>query len=135
MLDAWNFVSPICCALGFYTSEISRFRVHCSPMKIQVFAPAEKIGYHVAPLHDLLMTAPAKYHQLLVEAQAPELRKLVDECSNHCCQVTSAAQAAELSAVLGLPLATHSNGDIGPTPPFDAPFSEMVPKLLYLVRK
>ena len=81
------------------------------------------------------MTAPAKYHQLLAEAQAPELRRIVNECSNHCCEVTSAAQAAELSAVLGLPLTMHSHGDIGPTPPFHAPFSEMVPKLLYLVRK
>ena len=98
--------------------------------------PAENLGYHVAPLHDLLMNARNRYHQLLADGQAQELARIVTDCGIKACAISSANEAAELSGALGLPLSFHSSADsIGPTPPFDAPFSGMVPKLLYMLRK
>lgn len=82
------------------------------------------------------MNARSKYHSLLAEGQAAELSRIVAECSRQICVVTSASQAAELSGALGLPLElSPTTNAMGPTPPFNAPFSEMVPRMLYLVRK
>jgi len=50
-------------------------------------------------------------------------------------KVATAELAAELSGSLGLPLVINEGGGLGPHPPFHAPFSDMVPKLLYIVRR
>lgn len=87
----------------------------------------------------MLLTAPPKYHQLLAEERFELVRSTVEEFSHRNCRVPSAVEAAELSGVLGLPLVmsihTHGGGGtLGPTPPFDAPFSEMVPRMLHIAR-
>ncbi len=82
------------------------------------------------------MNTRPKYHQLLAAAFHPEFKAIVEEWSSVPCNIVSASQAAEMSGVLGLPLSNGvSTPGLGPTPPFEAPFSEMVPKLLYMLRK
>jgi hypothetical protein len=89
----------------------------------------------VAPLLDLLINARPRYHQLLAGALEPVVAEIVAERSTKPHQVTSAELAAELSGSLGLPLVVGEGAGLGPLPPFLAPFSEMVPKLLYIIRK
>jgi len=96
---------------------------------------AGSLGYHVAPLLDLLMNARPKYHELLAGAMQPNVARIVAENSTRPHHVPTAELAAELSGSLGLPLVNGEGGGLGPHPPFSAPFSEMVPKLLYMIRK
>ena len=66
-----------------------------------------------------------------------KMRELVDTHGTAACAVLEASQAAELSGTLGLPLIGlgRVKGDLGPTPPFTAAFSQMLPEALWQARR
>lgn len=64
-----------------------------------------------------------------------QVKRCIEEDNLQGVEVRSAVLAAELGSDLGLPLLLDgAPGTTAPHPPFDAPFSQMVPQLLKFAR-
>lgn len=120
--------------LRVIAEKFARSRRELFPSHVR--SSAGQRDYHVSPLLDVLMNARPRFNELLTVTVRPEVHKAVTEYKGVTFTVESAKVAADLSGSLGLPLAVGSDSHgMGPTPPFQAPFSKLVPELLNIVRK
>ena len=79
------------------------------------------------------MNARTKYQELLSATLEPVVKQLVAAQGSQPLSVTSSDQATALTTGLGLSVARE--GALLSQCPFQAPFSDMVPRLLQLARR
>eukprot|EP00884_Botryococcus_braunii_P001705 jgi/Botrbrau1/11535/Bobra.0393s0014.1 len=92
-------------------------------------------GYQVVAFTEELHQGRLRYTELLDQQVGPQVKQCIEEDSLHVVEVSSLSGANELAFDLGLPLVLDGPaGAPAPLPPFDAPFSSMVPQLLHLSR-